>query len=121
MYYKLIQNGTVTDVIERAVFVRRQEKHGMIVPCAEACANGIVGRDGVIYRVDGLPAFPQGAYETVYPIDRAEYLALADRLGKAVNPEIGDVPILRRLLREQTERNDLLEACILELSEVVYA
>ena len=121
MYYKLMQNGIVTDVIERKQYVRWQDKHGVIVPCAGECANGILASDGTIYHVDGLPAFPQGDFATAYPIDRAEYLTLADRLGKEVEPLLGDVEILRGKLNEQTERNDMLEECLLEMSEVVYA
>ena len=120
MYYKLTENGTVTDVIERESFVRYQDKHGMIVPCGAEYANGIRGKDSTIYHVEGLPAFPQGSFATVTEIGRAEYLTLADRLGRTVEPLIGDVPILREQIREQTERNDFLEECLLEMSEEVY-
>lgn len=102
MYYKLMQNGTVTDVIERKQYVRWQDKHGLIVPCAEECANGILASDGAIYHVDGLPAFPQGAYETVSRIDRAEYLTLADRLGKEVETAPEDV----RIALDHSARNE---------------
>lgn len=121
MYYKIMHNDTVTDVVERKSFVRWQDKHGMIVPCGEEAANGIQTTDGTIYHADGMSDFPQGDYETAIPIDRAEYLTLSDALGKPVAPQIGDVAILRQQLAEQTGRNDMLEACLLEMSEIVYA
>ena len=120
MYYKLSRNNVVVDVIERRGFVRWQAKHGMLVPCAEDCANGVVGTDGKVYHVDTMPEIPLETVETVQEIGRAEYLALADSLGKTVEPLIADVPILREQLREQTERNDFLEECLLEMSKEVY-
>ena len=120
MYYKRIQNGTAADIVERRDYVRWQTKHGMLVPCEAAYANGILADDGTAYHVDGLPEIPLDGIETIYPISRAEYLALADSLGKAVAPLIEDVPILREQLKEQSARNDFLEDCLLEMSEAVY-
>ena len=120
MYYKRLQNNTVTDVVERKQFLRWQEKHGMLVPCDEAYACGILATDGKTYHVDALPEIPLPDVETVYPVSRAEYLTLAEQLAKTVEPLIGDVAILREQLRAQAERNDMLEECLLEISQEVY-
>ena len=120
MYYKLLQNGQVVRILERQCFLRWQEKHGMLVPCDEAYASGILGTDGVAYHVDGLPEIPLAGIETVQEIDRAEYIALADALGVEIKPKIEDVPILRAQIKVQTARNDFLEDCLLEISEEVY-
>ncbi|MBQ7545334.1 MAG: hypothetical protein IJT41_00010 [Clostridia bacterium] len=120
MYYKLLQNGQVVRVVERQSFLRWQEKHGMLVPCDEAYASGILGTDGVAYHVDGLTEIPLAGIETVQEIDRAEYIALADALGVEIEPKIEDVPILRAQLQAQSERNDFIEDCLLEMSEAVY-
>lgn len=108
MYYKLLQNSVVTDVIERKQFLRWQEKHGMLVPCDEAYACGILATDGKTYHVDALPEIPLPDVETVYPISRAEYLTLAEQLGKTVEPLIGDVAILREQVSRQQAEIDYL-------------
>ena len=120
MYYKLLQNGQTVRIVERQSFLRWQDKNGMLVPCDAEYANGILGTDGVAYHVEGLPEIPLAGIETVQEIDRAEYIALADALGVEVEPKIEDVPILRTQLREQTERNEFIEDCLLEMSEAVY-
>ena len=108
MYYKLTENGTVTDVIERESFVRYQDKHGMIVPCGAEYANGIRGKDSTIYHVEGLPAFPQGSFATVTEIGRAEYLTLADRLGRTVEPLPEDAQIALERAAHNEARTDYL-------------
>ena len=108
MYYKVFQDNAVVDVVTRTQWLRYQSKHGLMVPCVEEFANGIAADDGRVYHVDGLPAIPLDNMETVYPIDRAEYIALADTLGKVVAPLIEDVPILRDSIARQQAKIDYL-------------
>ena len=108
MYYKLLQDGAVVDVLVRDKWLCYQDKHGMLVPCDAECANGILADNGNVNHVDGLPEIPIEDIETVYAITRAEYLALADMLGKTVQPLLEDVPILREQNARQQADIDYL-------------
>ncbi|MBQ7548064.1 MAG: hypothetical protein IJT41_14000, partial [Clostridia bacterium] len=108
----------VVRILERQCFLRWQEKHGMLVPCDEAYASGILGTDGVAYHVDGLPEIPLAETETVQEIDRAEYIALADALGVEIKPKIEDVPILRaQIARQQADIDYLAMMTDVEMEE----
>lgn len=118
MYYKLLQNGQAVRIVERQSFLRWQDKHGMLVPCDEEYASGILGTDGVAYQVDGLPEIPLAGIETVQEIDRAEYIALADALGVEVKPKVEDVPILRaQIARQQADIDYLAMMTDVEMEE----
>ena len=120
MYYKIVIGEEIT-LADHLDFIR-ELPNGTVVRCRQDNANGIT-LDGTNYHADGLPAFPTAEYDTVTveQITRAEYLSLADALGVDVAPSVEDVPILREKLAEQTERSDMLEECLLEMSEIVYA
>lgn len=118
MYYKILQNGQAVRIVEKQSFLRWQEKHGMLVPCDEAYASGILGTDGISYHVDGLPEIPLAGIETVQEIDRAEYIALADALGVEIKPKIEDVPILRaQITRQQADIDYLAMMTDVEMEE----
>ncbi len=119
MYYK-ITNGARITLADKLEYIR-ELPNGTVVRCRVDNANGIT-LNGVNYHLDGCPAFPEGDYETVTAteISRTEYLALADALGVEVAPKVEDVPILREQVKAQTERNDMLEECLLEMSQEVY-
>lgn len=104
MYYKILQDNVVTDIIESESFVRFQEKHNMIIPCSIEFANGIRSKDGIIYQVDNLPFFPEGEFEIAYHINRSEYIILADKLNKTIEPQLEDVEILKnKIIYQQAE------------------
>ena len=118
MHYKLLQNGQAVRIVERQCFLRWQEKHGMLVPCDESYASGILGTDGVAYHVDGLPEIPLESVETVQEIDRAEYIAMADALGVEIEPKIEDVPIMRaKIARQQADIDYLAMMTDVEMEE----
>lgn len=76
MYYKVLKNGKVIDVLDHLSFVKYQKKHGIMVACAESEAQAIISSDGeYIWHVVGLYNIPVEGYETVEiaPISQYEY------------------------------------------------
>ena len=59
MYYKVIKDGKVIDVLDHLSFVKYQEKHEIMVSCEEKEAQGIISSDGeYIWHVKGLYNIP---------------------------------------------------------------
>lgn len=76
MYYKVIKDGKVIDVLDHLSFVKYQEKHEIMVSCEEKEAQGIISSDGeYIWHVKGLYNIPINKYDTVEieEIDEYEY------------------------------------------------
>lgn len=79
MYYKVLKNNKVIDVLNRLNFVKYQPKHGIMVACAKNEAQAIVSSDGdYIWHVRGLYNIPIDGYDTVelVKIDEYEYKQL---------------------------------------------
>lgn len=79
MYYKVIKDSKVIDVLDHLSFVRYQEKHGIMIACSEAEAQAIISSDGeYIWHVGGLYNIPVDGYDTVelVEIDGYEYKQL---------------------------------------------
>lgn len=79
MYYKVLKNDKVIDVLDRLNFVKYQPKHGIMIACAKNEAQAIVSSDGNdIWHVRGLYSIPIDGYETVTiePIDEFEHRQL---------------------------------------------
>ena len=76
MYYKVLKNGKVIDVLDHLSFVKYQKKHGIMVACGESEAQAIISSDGeYIWHVVGLYNIPVDGYDTVdlVGIDEYEY------------------------------------------------
>lgn len=76
MYYKVIKNGRVIDVLDRLTFLRYQAMFDRMIICDRQQAQGILSSDGnTAWHEESLPAIPSAAYETVRisVIDKAEY------------------------------------------------
>lgn len=76
MYYKVLKNGKVIDVLDHLTFVKYQQKHNIMIVCLEREAQGIVSSDGAyIWHVEGFYRIPAEGYDTVTleEIDRYEY------------------------------------------------
>ena len=76
MFYKVIKNNKVIDVLDRLVFVKYQQKHGIMVACDKSEAQAIISSDGEhIWHVTGLYRIPVDGYDTVdlVEIDKHEY------------------------------------------------
>ena len=81
MFYKVIKNDRVIDVLPNLLYVKYQKKHNMMVSCNQSDAQGIVSSDGRhIWHVEWLYRFPEEVkgYDTVIlePIEEYEYKQL---------------------------------------------
>lgn len=78
MYYKIIKNNEIVDVVDHLRYVRRNPRNGIILSCGSKKGPGILSYDGsTIYKIgDSL----DGDYDavTMEGIDAAEYQRLRD-------------------------------------------
>lgn len=84
MYYKVMQNGNVVDVLDRLVFLKYQSKHNIMVHCDIDEAQAILSSDqNAIWHVDTLYKAPE-EYDTVslVEITKTEYGQLKALNGK---------------------------------------
>lgn len=76
MYYKVIKNNKVIDVLENLAYVRWQDRNKIMVLCDENSAQGIISSDrNHIWHTPSLYEIPVDGYDTVEvePIDIYEY------------------------------------------------
>ena len=76
MYYKVLKDNKVIDVLDHLSFVKYQEKHNIMVSCEKEEAQAIISSDGEhIWHVCGLYNIPVIGYDTVCleEIDKYEY------------------------------------------------
>ena len=74
MYYKVLKNNKVIDVLDRLVFVKYQKKHGIMLVCDKSEAQAIMSSDGVYaWHVAGLYRIPVDGYDTVELVEINEY------------------------------------------------
>lgn len=78
MYYKVIKDDRVIDILEQLVYVKWQEKNKIMVICDENTAQGIISSDGKhIWHEPSLYRFPidVDGYDNVEikKIDEFEY------------------------------------------------
>jgi hypothetical protein len=74
MYYKVLKDNKVIDVLDHLVFCKYQEKHGIMLLCDESEAQAIVSSDGsYIWHVKWLYKIPVGGYDTVNLVEIDEY------------------------------------------------
>lgn len=79
MYYKVLKDNRVIDVLDHLAFVKYQNKHNIMVRCDESEAQGIISSDNNnIWHVLGLYAIPVEGYDSVelIEIDQYEYQQL---------------------------------------------
>lgn len=96
MFYKVIKNNKVIDVLDKLVFLKYQHKHKIMVLCGEDDAQAILSSDGdTIWHESTLYKIPIDGYDTVelVEIDEYEYKQLKMLNGKTPE-EIVDSLIL---------------------------
>lgn len=79
MYYKVIKNNKVIDVLEKLIFLKYQPKHQIMVICDESEAQAILSSDNnTIWHETSLYKIPVDGYDTVTieEIDKYEYQSL---------------------------------------------
>ena len=85
MYYKVIKDNKVVDVLDRLTYLRWQPKNKIIVLCGEGEAQAILGSDGnTVWHVEGFYDLPVSGYESVklVQIDEFEFKQLKMLNGK---------------------------------------
>ena len=74
MYYKVLKNNRVIDVLDRLLFVKYQQKHNIMIACDKSEAQAIISSDGeYFWHIPGLYAIPVDGYDTVELIEIDEY------------------------------------------------
>ena len=74
MYYKVLQDNKVIDVLDRLIFVKYQKKHDIMLLCDQSEAQAIVSSDGsYAWHVNWLYNIPVNGYDTVELIEIDEY------------------------------------------------
>ena len=76
MYYKVIKDGKVIDVLDRLTFVKYQAKHDRMLLSSEEDAQAILSSDGNhVWHEKSLHKIPVNGYDTVdiEEIDIYEY------------------------------------------------
>lgn len=86
MYYKVMKNNKVIDVLEKLIFLKYQPKHQIMVICDESEAQAILSSDkNTIWHESTLYKIPVEGYDTVTleEIDVYEYRSLKVLNGKS--------------------------------------
>lgn len=74
MYYKVLKDGKVIDVLDHLVFVKYQKKHNIMVVCEQSEAQAIVSSDGTyIWHINWLYKVPVDGYDTVELVEINKY------------------------------------------------
>nr|DAR15964.1 MAG TPA: hypothetical protein [Caudoviricetes sp.] len=75
MYYKVIKNDEVVDVLEHILYIKYQEKHSLLLLCDITEAQAILSSDGKYgWHIEGLYNFPpDNDIYTIKEISKYEY------------------------------------------------
>lgn len=85
MFYKVIKNNKVIDVLDHLTYLKWQSKNKIMLLSDEGEAQAILGSDGnTIWHVEGFYDLPVSGYETVrlMEIDEFEFKQLKMLNGK---------------------------------------
>ena len=85
MFYKVIKNNKVIDVLDHLTYLKWQKKNKIMLLSDEGEAQAILGSDNnTIWHVEGFYDLPVNGYETVklVEIDEYEYKQLKMLNGK---------------------------------------
>lgn len=145
-FYKIIVDNIIIAVGTTYDLRRVQEKHGVLVSCVESAAQ-YIQCDDTLYRDGWFSPLTSNRYAfteaKVATITEDEYEALKEEIDAGRQPEVPDEPepetpdepeqpeeetpaktrleALEEQLTSLMERNAMLEECVLEMSEIVYA
>ena len=76
MFYKVIKDGKVIDVLDKLIFLKYQPKHKIMVLCSESEAQAILSSDkNTIWHEETYYNIPEHAdcYDTVSVVEIYEY------------------------------------------------
>lgn len=129
MYYKVIKDDKVIDVLDELVFLKYQKKHGRMLLCDKLEAQAILSSDGkTMWHMWTLRELPIPGYATVKveEIDEYDYKRLKalncgtmeDVIDMAIKSVVvdGDVAMLidslkRLYIRQEIDENKVVEVC----------
>ena len=128
MFYKVIKNDKVIDVLDRLVFLKYQKKHGRMLLCDKLEAQAILSSDGkTMWHMWTLCELPIPGYDTVKieEIDEYDYKRLKalncgtmeDVIDEFVLTFVANdmgmlVESLKRLyIRQEIDENKVIEVC----------
>ena len=97
MYYKVLKDNKVIDVLDHLTFVKYQAKHQIMIACVKSEAQAIISSDGNhIWHVYGLYGVPVDGYDTVdlVEVDEYEYNQLKALNGKTPEEIIDEYTLL---------------------------
>ena len=97
MYYKVLKDNKVIDVLDHLDFVKYQAKHQIMIACVKSEAQAIISSDGNhIWHVYGLYGVPVDGYDTVdlVEVDEYEYNQLKALNGKTPEEIIDEYTLL---------------------------
>ena len=96
MYYKVIKNNKIIDVLDRLVYLKYQKKHNRMILCNKSEAQAFFSSDRKnIWHIETLYPIPVDGYDEVklVEIDKYEYQQLKALNGRTPE-EIFDDAIL---------------------------
>lgn len=74
MFYKVMKDGKVIDVLDRLVYLKWQPKHQIMILCTEDDAQAILSSDqNTIWHEETLYNVPVSGYDTVKLVEIDEY------------------------------------------------
>jgi hypothetical protein len=97
MFYKIIKDDKVIDVLSSLVFLRYQKKHDRMIFCDISEAQAILSSDGnTIWHEESLYDIPVSRYDTVRveEIDEYEYKQLKVLNGKTAQEIVDEYTLL---------------------------
>lgn len=125
MFYKIVYNHVVIDVIQDPNWVLWAKKSGRFVLTDETTANGIVASScNEVYHLDSTAEFKnfQDDYRTVTVIEigEAEYQALKSQIVDKVVSENGEELDISELAAQKiAEMSEACEVCITEGFDII--
>ena len=97
MFYKVLKDNRVVDVLDKLVYLKWQDKHQIMVLCDVNEAQAILGSDGnTVWHESSLYRVPVEGYDTVTleVIDKYEYNQLKLFSLKSVESLIDEYTLL---------------------------
>ncbi len=81
MYYKVIKNNEVVDVLSHISYIKYQQKHDILLLCDIKDAQAVLSSDGKHgWHIEGLYNFPSDNTECeIIEITKTEYEKLKER------------------------------------------
>lgn len=74
MFYKVVNNRTIIDVLSSIQFVKFQPKHKILLHCSEDEAQGILSSTGdTAYHLSSLRPFPVDTFASVVLVEITEH------------------------------------------------